>query len=209
VSLASLWRHGVLLHAALAGLGTFLLAWTVLRAMDAVMIGWCVHVLVHGWLLWRHLWCASADAMRERARALAEGRRTVLLAALLAAAVAAAVLVGELVMDRDAAAWERALAVVAILLAWCHVHALFAQDYAHEYWKRDEGLGFTGDDGMPAFSDFLYVAITVGTSAQISDTETTTPQMRRLVTLHSLVAFAFNAVILAAGVNVLAGLAGE
>lgn len=205
----TLWTHGFLLHAALAGLLAFLAAWAVLRLMDAAMIGWCVHVLAHGWLLWRHLWCASPEAMRRRAATLAEGRRTVLVAALLAAAIAAAVLVGELVLDRDAAPWERALAVIAILLAWCHVHALFAQDYAHEYWHRDEGLGFTGGDGTPEFSDFLYVAVTVGTSAQISDTETTTPAMRRLVTLHSLVAFAFNAVILAAGVNVLAGLAGK
>ncbi len=205
----TLWTHGFLLHAALIGLLAFLAAWAVLRAMDAVMIGWCAHVLTHAWLLWKHLWCASPEAMRRRAATLAEGRRTVLLAALLASAIAAAVLVGELVLDKDAATWERVLAVLAILLAWCHVHALFAQDYAHEYWRRDEGLGFTGGDGTPEFSDFLYVAVTIGTSAQISDTETTTPEMRRLVTLHSLVAFAFNAVILAAGVNVLAGLAAE
>ncbi len=205
----TLWTHGFILHAALAGLLAFLAAWMLLRAVDAVMIGWCAHVLAHGWMLWRHLWCAPPEAMRARAATLAEGRRTVLVAALAAAAIAAAVLVGELVLDQDAAPWERALAVVSILLAWCHVQALFAQDYAHEYWHREQGLGFTGGDGTPEFSDFLYVAVTVGTSAQISDTETTTPAMRRLVTLHSLVAFAFNAVILAAGVNVLAGLAGR
>ena len=201
-----LWKNGFLLHAVLVGLAAFAAALPLLRSMDALMIGWCAHVLAHGWMLRRHLWDASPEAMRRRARAMAEGRRTVLLAALVSAGVAAAVLVAELVFDTDAKLWERVLAVVAILLAWCHVQALFAQDYAHEYWQRDDGLGFTGGDGTPEFSDFLYVAVTVGTSAQISDTETTTPEMRRLVTLHSLVAFAFNAVILAAGVNVLASL---
>ncbi|MFL1464027.1 DUF1345 domain-containing protein [Roseococcus sp. DSY-14] len=207
--MSKIWTHGFLLHAALAGGLAFLLAWAVLRTMDAVMVGWCVHVLTHGALLWRHLWCATSEKMRHRAAALAEGRRTVLLAALLAAAVAAGVLVAELVGDRGARPWERVLAVVAIALSWCHVHALFAQEYAHEYWHHEQGLGFTGGDGTPEFSDFLYVAVTIGTSAQISDTETTSTSIRRAVTLHSLVAFAFNAVILAAGVNVLAGLAGE
>ncbi len=207
--MSSLWTHGFLLHAALAGGLAFLLACLPLRVVDAAMIGWCAHVLAHACLLCRHLWCATPEQMRRRAEALAEGRRTVLVAALLATAVAAAVLVAELVLDREAAAWERVLAVVAIVLSWCHVHALFAQEYAHEYWHREQGLGFTGGDGTPEFSDFLYVAVTIGTAAQISDTETTSTSMRRAVTLHSLVAFAFNAVILAAGVNLLAGLAGE
>ena len=42
-----------------------------------------------------------------------------------------------------------------------------------------------------------------------SDKDDSTPAMRRLVMLHASVAFAFNGVILASSVNVLAGLAGE
>jgi uncharacterized membrane protein len=203
-------RNGFLFQSLAGGL----LLWLALKlvglsTMDALMFSWCAHVLVHGTWLWRRLACAEPDEMRRRAQEMAEGRRTVLAIALLAASVAIATVVAELVMQKQAAAWERALAVATIILSWCHVHLLFAQDYAHEYWTGDEGLDFPGGDGTPEFSEFCYVALMVGTTSQVSDTKTTTPAMRRLVMLHASVAFAFNAVILASSVNVLAGLAGE
>ena len=74
---------------------------------------------------------------------------------------------------------------------------------------EDRGLDFPDGDGTPEFSEFCYVALTVGTTSQVSDTGTTTPAMRRLVMLHVKVAIAFNAVILASSINVLAGLAGK
>lgn len=208
MNLAAHLRNGFLFQS-LAG-GAIL--WLVLKLsglslMDALMFAWCAHVLVHGIWVWRHLGCATPEEMRRRAGEMAEGRRTVLSIALLAACIAIATVVAELVMQKNAVPWERALAVATIILSWCHVHLLFAQDYAHEYWARDEGLNFPGGDGTPEFSEFCYVALTVGTTSQVSDTGTSTPAMRRLVMLHAAVAFAFNAVILASSVNVLAGLA--
>ena len=208
MNLAAHLRHGFLFQSLAGGA----LLWLALKLaglsfMDALMFAWCAHVLAHGTWAWRRLACASPEAMRSRAQAMAEGRGTVLAIALLAASVALATVVAELVMQKEAAAWERALAVATIILSWCHVHLLFAQDYAHEYWVRDEGLDFPGGDGTPEFSEFCYVALTVGSTSQVSDTGTTTPAMRRLVMLHAAVAFAFNAVILASSVNVLAGLA--
>lgn len=208
MNLAVYLRNGFLLQSLAGGA----LLWLALKllglsTMDAVMFAWCAHVLVHGTWVWRHFGCATPERMRRRAEAMAEGRRTLLSIALLAACVALGTVVAELVMQREAAAWERVLAVATIILSWCHVHLIFAQDYAHEYWVRDEGFDFHGGDGTPEFSEFCYVALTVGTTTQVSDTGTTTPAMRRLVMLHAAVAFAFNAVILASSVNVLAGLA--
>jgi len=112
------------------------------------------------------------------------------------------------VLQLDAAAGRAGmiLAVVAIILSWFYAHLLFAQDYAHEYWMMEGGLVFPGGDGTPEFTEFLYLAFTIGMTFQVSDVTTSTPRMRRLVLLHGLVAFAFNAMILAATVNIVAGL---
>jgi uncharacterized membrane protein len=100
------------------------------------------------------------------------------------------------------------LAILAIMLSWFYVHLLFAQDYAHEYWMQERGIEFPGGDGTPEFSEFLYFAFTIGMTFQVSDVTTSSAGMRRLVLIHGLVAFAFNAVILAATVNIVAGGAG-
>lgn len=208
MNLAAHLRNGFLFQSLAGGaLLWFALKLAGLSVMDALMFAWCAHVLVHGVWVWRRLGCAPPEEMRRRAQEMAEGRRTVLAIALLAASVALATVVAELVIQKEAALWERVLAVATIILSWCHVHLLFAQDYAHEYWTRDEGLDFPGGDGTPEFSEFCYVALMVGITSQVSDTKTTTPAMRRLVMLHAAMAFAFNAVILASSVNVLAGLA--
>ncbi|MCW8088352.1 DUF1345 domain-containing protein [Sabulicella glaciei] len=182
--------------------------WAGLPGMDGLMAGWITHVVAHAIWVWKHLGCASPDAMRERTRRLGQGRATVLGIAVLAASVAGGTVMAELVMQKEAAAWERVLAVVTIIAAWVHMHLLFAQEYAHEYWEEDRGLDFPGGDGTPEFTEFLYVAAMVGTAGQVSDTPTNKPDMRKLVMIHALVSFAFNAAILAATLEVLGNLAG-
>jgi uncharacterized membrane protein len=55
---------------------------------------------------------------------------------------------------------------------------------------------------------FLYFATVIGMTAQTADTGITTTQMRRIVLLHSIVAFFFNTVIVAAAVNLAVSLGG-
>ncbi|WP_207537570.1 DUF1345 domain-containing protein [Sabulicella rubraurantiaca] len=185
-----------------------LVSLTGLSGTDGLMIGWIAHVVAHATWAWKHLGCATPEAMRERTRRLGQGRGTVLAIALLAAAVAGGTVVAELIMEKNAAIWERVLAVLTIISAWAHVQLLFAQEYAHEYWEEDRGIDFPGGDGTPEFTEFLYVATMVGTAGQVSDTPTNKPDMRRLVMTHALVSFAFNAVILAVTLEVLGNLAG-
>jgi uncharacterized membrane protein len=97
-----------------------------------------------------------------------------------------------------AATGSAALAAVTLVLSWVFVHVLFAGHYAHEYWLAGDGLDFPGS-GRPDHAEFLYLAFAVGMTCQVSDVTTTSAPMRRLVLPHALVAFGFNAVILAAG----------
>ena len=100
---------------------------------------------------------------------------------------------------------DAAFTTGAVALSWAFVHVLLAQHYMHEYWlEGGRGLVFPGAD-RPGTSDFLYLALTVGMTCQVSDVTTGSAAMRRLVLLHGLVSFLFNAVIVGAAVNIAAG----
>jgi len=177
------------------------------RLVPALMDGWCVLVVIYTSLMLERLWAADADTMRRRAEVLAEGRWTVFSLSLAAA-----------IASLGGVAWEAAatpspapsgssvLTGATILLSWLFVQMLFAHEYAHEYWRADGGIVFPGGDGTPEYSEFLYLAFTVGMTAQVSDVTTDSPAIRKVVLLHALVAYAFNAVIVAAAVNIAAGL---
>ena len=103
-----------------------------------------------------------------------------------------------------AATGSAALAALTLLLSWAFVHVLFAGHYAHEYWLAGGGLAFPGGE-RPDHAEFLYLAFAVGMTCQVSDVTTASAAMRRLVLLHGMVSFLFNAVIVGAAVNVAAG----
>ena len=65
------------------------------------------------------------------------------------------------------------------------------------------GLAFPG--GLaPDYPDFFYFSVVIGMTFQVSDVAGTSRRMRRLVIAHGMLSFAFNLVILALAVNVLA-----
>lgn len=103
-------------------------------------------------------------------------------------------------------------AFVTVSASWLTLQTLFALHYAHEYYARDTetghdqgGLAFPGGE-PPDDWDFLHFAVVIGVAAQTADIAFTSRTMRRLGTIHSLIAFAFNTLVLALTVNLLAGL---
>jgi uncharacterized membrane protein len=86
----------------------------------------------------------------------------------------------------------------------------FAYRYAHEYYARDEsgtvarGLEFPGE-AHPDYLDFVYFAFVIGMTFQVSDVQITNRTLRRVATMHGLIGFLFNTVILALTVNIVAG----
>ncbi|MBY0337224.1 MAG: DUF1345 domain-containing protein [Acetobacteraceae bacterium] len=198
--------HSFAPRSAAFGGGVGALTWLIgVDPMQAALLGWCAHVLAYMALLYRRLWCAEPEVMRRRALALADGRRVVLLLSIAGAAISLMAVVWELALR--AGDWpEMTLAVITVILSWAYVHALFVQDYAHHYWRAEEGVEFPGGDGTPEFSEFVYLALNVGIAFQVADTTTRSTSVRRLVSLHMVVAFFFNAIIVASTVNVVAGL---
>ncbi|WP_424810390.1 DUF1345 domain-containing protein [Roseococcus sp. YIM B11640] len=204
----SILRHVITLKSVAGGLLLFLGAWSAGVSLGtAAMLGWSAHVVFYAALLIHHLGQAEPEQMRRRARDLAEGRATVLVLSVLAASASMLTVVLQLAGREEHELGGLVVPILTIVLSWFYVHLLFAQDYAHEYWTNDSGIEFPGGDGTPEFSEFLYFAFTIGMTFQVSDVTTSAPRMRRLVILHGLTAFWFNAAIIASAVNTVASLA--
>jgi uncharacterized membrane protein len=95
-------------------------------------------------------------------------------------------------------------AILTVLVSWALVHTVFTLRYAHRFYGTPVGgIDFSSDEA-PDFHDFAYLAFTIGMTFQVSDTDLTTNNMRRLALRHALISYLFGAVILAATINVTA-----
>jgi len=99
-----------------------------------------------------------------------------------------------------------ALGAVTILLSWTFMHVIFALHYAHEFYgegsdDRTGGLVFPGNEA-PDHWDFLYYSLVVAMTAQVSDVQIASKAMRRLTSVHGVVSFFFNVIVLALTVNI-------
>jgi uncharacterized membrane protein len=134
------------------------------------------------------------------------------------AAVASVVATGmELSLAKEAHGWEKAarvaLAFVTVAASWFTVALIFALHYAHEFYAPADctadgvagGLSFPGGE-EPDYWDFLHFALVIGVAAQTADIGFASKGMRRTGTIHCLLAFVFNTVVLALTINLLAGL---
>lgn len=105
--------------------------------------------------------------------------------------------------------------VIAVICSWAMVHLLFMFRYAHLYYetadhkksgsKYVEGLDFPEED-KPDFLDFAYFSFVIGMTFQVSDVVINSKRIRHLALMHSLIAFAFNTVIVALSINIISGL---
>lgn len=186
------------------------------RPASAGLLGWDVACLGYvGVSLWSMVG-RSSDEIRARAARDDQGRPTILAVVLVAAAAAIVAIMLELSQARQASGLAMelhvALAFATVAASWFMVHLIFALHYAHEYYDPQEGgdgdaegLSFPGGE-EPDYWDFLYFSVIIGAAAQTADVSITDKSLRRLNTVHVLFAFAFNTVIVALTINLLAGL---
>ena len=95
------------------------------------------------------------------------------------------------------------------MCSWFLVHTLFTTRYAHEYFAgKDGGITFNMNR-KPVWSDFAYLAFTIGMTFQVSDTALQDSGIRRLALRHGLLSFLFGTGILATTVNLVASLSSQ
>jgi uncharacterized membrane protein len=194
--------------AALIGVVAWWLAPAGWSAVTRVMLGGDAAGLAllafAGWLVVT----ADADETRRRAAAHDPGRLVVWLLVLV---VSTTSLFATTFILRHAKSLPTGeghllslLGVAAGALAWLLTHTAFTLRYAHLYYRggadEEGGIEFPGGE-PPDDLDFAYFAFTLGMCFQVSDTQVTDRLIRRTVTAHVLLSFAFNTGILALVVN--------
>jgi uncharacterized membrane protein len=206
-----LCRRSNLLTAVAAGLLLYLATgFLVERFITRFLIGWDGGLATFLGLSFRFMKSAKVADMKERAIEHAMGDRLVLAAALLASIASLGAVVAELSGARGYA--PRLMLVAAtVALSWLFVQVIFAMHYANQYYRAeaggslDGGLAF-GAEGNPDYWDFFHFAVVLGACSQTADISFRSRKMRHIGTLHTLVAFAFNTVVLATMINLAADL---
>jgi len=180
------------------------------------LLGWIVGVAFYLALAWWLCECFDAKRTRQRAQAQDETSVVLFMLMLLASMACVAAIVVMMQQGSELSGVERSLhvvlSVVALIISWLFIQTIFAFHYAHRYYQEEKrkepggpGLEFPG--GLdPDYFDFLYYAYVVGMTSQVSDVQVTSREMRRLTLVHSVLSFGFNMLVLALGINVVAGM---
>lgn len=155
----------------------------------------------------------SNDHQHMRAVAVEnDANRSVLLVLAFALAIVILVAVGsQMSSNTRTTPIDIAITIVTLLTSWFFGNTVYALHYSHLYYTADDGgedhagLEFPGGDETPIFSDFVYFAFCIGSALSTSDTNITSPHIRRIATAHSIVAFVYNVGVFALTVNLLAG----
>jgi len=208
--------HRRLLTGAVCGAASYPLLPRSLGSQTRAVIAWDVGVVVFLALSAFLFATERAIRMRVDAERQQEGEWTVFWLTMAATGFSFAAIVGEFSNSKDLPAAQKglhvALVAATLLVSWLMTHTTFAFRYAHEYYeappgaeKVDGGLEFPGEK-QPDYLDFMYFSLVLGMTFQVSDVQITSRKFRRLATVHGLLSFLFNTIILALTVNIAAGL---
>ena len=173
----------------------------------SLLIWWDVLAVTFMAWTWAVIWPYDPAQTASHAEYEEPGRQTVF-ALILFGALASLVGVGVLLAKArpdDFGFVAPAVAVASVVISWFAVHTLYALTYAKIYFKEKPvgGIDFNTEH-PPRYSDFAYVAYTVGMSFAISDTNLTSSRMRATALVHGVLSYLFGSVIVASVVNLIA-----
>jgi len=180
------------------------------RLSPRMLVGWDVGVGLYLLLAFHMMGTSDLASMRRRAVEEDEGQLAILVLTVAAALASLAAIVVELAATQSSSGGRQPvqliLATITILLSWAFIHTMFALHYAHEFYDEGTGGGmaFPGGDNEPDYWDFVYFSFVIGMTSQVSDVGVTSKSIRRTVAAHGVVAFMFNAALLALTVNIAA-----
>jgi uncharacterized membrane protein len=162
----------------------------------------------------------TSDTIRSRAARQDDSAVVILVLVLLAMFSSFAAIFGLLGAAKSASDEGKlffvGLAAATIVISWLVTQIAFTVHYAHEYYAPDHLPEKTGAktnaltfpcDPTPDYWDFFYFATSFGAASQTSDVTVNSKAMRRLATLHAIVSFFFNTMVLALTINLAASLA--
>ena len=174
--------------------------------------GWIVTAIIYLVTTWALI--AHMNAEQTRAHACRpheqDATRGWSHAIMLLASLASLAGVGYLLMAETSKGGDLVAAAVGILsvaASWFAVHTVFALRYARLYYEGGgNGIDFN-QTGDPTYSDFAYLAFTIGMTYQVSDTDLDARDIRTTALSQAMLSFLLGAIILAVTINLVAGLA--
>jgi len=178
------------------------------------LIAWNAGVLLYLVLAATMMVRSSHHHMRHRAQLQDDGQLVILTLVVVAAVASLCAIAGELVVVKEMQGLIKAahvtLAGVTVLSSWSFIQIMFALHYAHDYYAavchgHPPGLAFPNDE-QPDYGDFFYFASVIGTSGQTADVSFISKPMRRIGSVHCILAYLFNTTVLALLINIGASL---
>lgn len=196
-----------------------LLTPTGLRLPTQLLVGWNVGIAVDLILAFSMMRRTDVAHIKRRAAQVDESALVILVLSIGATLASLVAIVFELGASKHAQGVEAALhillATTTILLSWTFMQSIFSFHYAHEYYGerggKIGGLNFPHDDQIakddePDYLDFLYFALVIGMTSQVSDVAITSKVIRRMAALHGVLSFFFNLTVLALTVNMVSNI---
>ncbi|MBF4575494.1 DUF1345 domain-containing protein [Frondihabitans sp. VKM Ac-2883] len=179
--------------------------------MLAPLAAWCTAGLIALVHVWRACWPQDAVGTERLANEESSSRLTddALVVACLAS-VGAMLL--ALVQARDASdpvsVATVVLGILATMVAWALVNTAYALKYARIYYVDHDRDGFdVKQEAPPTYSDFAYLAFTIGMSYSAPDVEPDDTRTRRTALPHALLSYFFGTVLIATTLNLVTNLA--
>lgn len=195
-----------------AGVGLLSAAATAVLAPIWVvpLASWGLAALVFVAWMWISIWPLSPELTARRSLAEDPGKKTTD-GILVGASVVSLLAVGVVLVQANKSTGVDkgllvGLSIASITLSWAVVHTVFCLRYAALYYAGVPGGVDFNEEERPDFADFAYLALTIGMTYQVSDTDLKTKAIRRTAIRHALLSFAFGTLIIATTINLVAGL---
>jgi uncharacterized membrane protein len=180
------------------------------RPAYAPAIGWDAAAAAFCLWIWLVIWPMNPAETARKAKE-EDPNRAITDIVTLTACVASIAAVGSVLVSAHNAQGISAdmlagLGLLSVAVSWFTVHTIFALRYALLYYAEPEGGVDFNQQDRPCYRDFAYLALTIGTTFQVSDTDLQTTPLRVTALRHSLLSYLLGAVILATAINLIAGL---
>jgi uncharacterized membrane protein len=176
----------------------------------APTVGWDVLALLFTSTVWFGIWQMSPETTARRSTREDTSRATSDVLMLCAAVASLAAVAIVLVRAHHTQGAEQiglaTLGLLSIAVSWLTVHTIFTLRYALIYYTEPVGGIDFNEAVRPSYKDFAYLAFTIGMTFQVSDTNLTKSDVRHTALRHGLLSYMFGSLILAAAVNIIAGL---
>jgi len=176
----------------------------------AMLTGWLTAAIIFLGIVWWVI--ATADGERTRRFATVEDDSRAVSSLVVIGACTASLAGAGFALHKASqvvgseAALLTVTSVAVVVVSWLVVNTEFTLRYAHRFFSPPVGgIDFPGTDA-PDYRDFAYPAFTVGMTYQVSDTALRAPRLRRLLLAHAVAAYVFGVVIVAAVINIVAGI---